>query len=186
MSSLSPQDRVSLCRFTFADGRCCRTPRSSSHPHFCYFHAPKEARAGAAETLGKDLAFFFSGDYLSANDLSTALARLIPAVVQGHVKPRAASTVAYLFQTLVQTIRISQHEYINTFGTTGWRKAIRTSVKGNLDYRFPPDPQPEQPESPQPRRRSRKRTPSPWPHLQSPPHKQPRPNNPPHNSLKRP
>src|SRR5438309_8428 len=95
MPSLSPKDRVSLCRFTFTDGRCCRTPRTSSHPHFCYDHAQKEARACAAETLGKDLAFFFSGDYLSANDLSTALARLIPAVVQGHVKPRPASTLAY-------------------------------------------------------------------------------------------
>jgi len=149
MPCLSPKDRVSLCRFTFTDGRCCRTPRSSSHPHFCYDHAQKEARACAAETLGKDLAFFFSGDYLSANDLSTALARLIPAVVQGHVKPRAASTIAYLLQTLVQAIRISQDEYINAFGTDGWRKAIRSSVNGNLDYRFPPDPEPGQPESSQ-------------------------------------
>jgi len=145
MPSLSPKDRVSLCRFTFTDGRRCRTPRSSSHPHFCYDHAQKEARACAAETLGKDLAFFFSGDYLSANDLSTALARLIPAVVQGHVKPRAASTIAYLLQTLVQAIRISQDEYINAFGTDGWRKAIRSSVNGNLDYRFPPAHEPGQP-----------------------------------------
>jgi hypothetical protein len=35
MSSLRLQDRVSLCRFTFADGRRCRTPRSPHHPHFC-------------------------------------------------------------------------------------------------------------------------------------------------------
>ena len=146
MPCLSPKDRVSLCRFTFTDGRRCRTPRSSSHPHFCYDHAQKEARACAAETLGKDLAFFFSGDYLSANDLSTALARLIPAVVQGHVKPRAASTIAYLLQTLVQAIRISQDEYINAFGTDGWRKAIRSSVNGNLDYRFPPAHEPGQSE----------------------------------------
>ncbi len=115
MSSLSPKDRVSLCRFTFADGRRCRTPHSSSHPHFCFYHAQKEARAQAADKLGKDLAYFFSGDYLSACDLSTALARLIPAVVRGEVKPKTASTVAYLFQTLLQTIRISQHEYCEAF-----------------------------------------------------------------------
>jgi hypothetical protein len=78
MSSLTPKDRVSLCSFTFSGGRRCRTPRISNHPHFCYYHAQKEARARAAETLGKDLAYFFSGDYLSACDLSTALARLIP------------------------------------------------------------------------------------------------------------
>ena len=30
MASLRPQDRVSLCRFTFADGRQCRAPRAPS------------------------------------------------------------------------------------------------------------------------------------------------------------
>jgi len=144
MSSLSPKDRVSLCRFTFADGRRCRT-RRSSHPHFCYDHAQKEARACAAETLGKDLAFYFSGDYLSANDLSTALARLIPAVVRGDVKPKTAHTVAYLAQTLMQAIHVSQHEYCEAFSSDAWRQSIRNSVKGNYDYRFPPDPEPAQP-----------------------------------------
>ncbi len=150
MSSLSPKDRVSLCSFTFSDGRRCRTPRAGKHPRFCFYHAQKDARAQAAETLGKDLAFFFSGDYLSACDLSTALARLIPAVVRGDVKPKTAHTVAYLVQTLMQAIHISQHEYCEAFDTDDWREAIRNSVKGNYDYRFPPHPKPEQPESPQP------------------------------------
>jgi len=96
MSSLSTKDRVSLCSFTFADGPRCRTPRNRNHPHFCFYHAQKEARATAPQKLVKDLAYFFSGDYLSACDLSTALARLIPAVVPGDVKPRAARTVAYM------------------------------------------------------------------------------------------
>ena len=56
MSSLSKKDRVSLCSFTFSDGRRCRTPRAAKHPHFCFYHAQKEARARAAEKLGKDLA----------------------------------------------------------------------------------------------------------------------------------
>ena len=148
MSSLSAKDRVSLCSFTFSDGRRCRAPLAQNHPRFCFYHAQKEARARAAETLGKDLAYFFSGDYLSACDLSTALARLIPAVVRGDVKPKTAHTLAYLVQTLAQAIHISQHEYINAFGTDGWRKSVRNSVKGNFDYRFPPEP--EKPESPQP------------------------------------
>jgi hypothetical protein len=150
MPSLSAKDRVSLCSFTFSDGRRCRTPRVLNHPHFCFYHAQKEARARAAETLGKDLAYFFSGDYLSACDLSTALARVIPAVVRGDVKPKTAHTVAYLVQTLMQAIHISEHEYINAFGTDGWRKSVRNSVSGNYDYRFPPAPEPEQPESPPP------------------------------------
>jgi hypothetical protein len=143
MSSLNRKDRVSLCSFTFSDGRRCRTPRFRDNPHFCFYHAQKEARARTAETLGKDLAYFFSGDYLSACDLSTALARLIPAVVRGDVKPRTARTVAYLAQTLLQTIHISEQEYINAFGSDGWRKSIRNSVKGNTDYLYPPAPKPE-------------------------------------------
>ncbi len=148
MSSLSPKDRVSLCSFTFSDGRRCRTPRSSSHPHFCFDHAQKEARACAAQKLGKDLDYFFSGDYLSACDLSTALGRLIPAVLRGDVKPRAAHTVAYLAQTLMQAIHISQHEYCEAFGSDAWRRSIRNSVKGNYNYRFPPAPKPAPPAPP--------------------------------------
>jgi hypothetical protein len=152
MSSLSSKDRVSLCLFSFTDGRRCRTPRTGNHPHFCFYHAQKEARAQAADKLAKDLACFFSGDYLTANDLSTALSRLIPAVIRGDIKPRLARTVAYMLQTQLQAIHLSQHEYINAFGTDGWRKAIRTSVNVNYDYRFPldqnaaePEPAPHQP-----------------------------------------
>src|SRR5713226_8989334 len=147
MSSLSPKDRVSLCSFTFSDGRRCRTPRIGKHPRFCFYHAQKEARARAAQKLGKDLSYFFSGDYLSACDLSTALARLIPAVIRGDVKPKTAHTVAYLAQTLMQAIHVSQHEYCEAFSSDAWRDSVRTSVNGNRDYRFPPGPEPEQSES---------------------------------------
>ncbi len=49
MSSIRPQDRASLCTFTFADGRRCRTPLSSSHPRLCFDHARKEAQAHAPD-----------------------------------------------------------------------------------------------------------------------------------------
>jgi hypothetical protein len=143
-------DHTPLCLFTFSDGRRCRTPRTGNHPHFCFDHAQKEARARATETIGKDLAYFFSGDYLSANDLSAALARLIPAVVRGDIKPKTARTVAYLAQTLLQSIRLAQHEYINAFGTNGWRNAICNSVNGNHDHLFPPASTPPQNQAPQP------------------------------------
>jgi hypothetical protein len=148
MSSLSAKDRASLCSFTFSDGRRCLTPRTGKNPRFCFYHAQKEARARTAQKLGKDLAYFFSGDYLSACDLSTALAHLIPAVVRGDVKPKTARTVAYLAQTLLQAIHISQDEYCEAFDTDDWRKSIRNSVNENHAYRFPPAP--EQSESPQP------------------------------------
>jgi len=177
MSSLKSKDRVSLCSFTFSDGRRCRTPRLRDNSRFCPYHAQKEARARAAQSLGKDLAYFFSGDYLSACDLSTALGRLIPAVIRGDVKPRAARTVAYLAQTLLQAIHISQHEYTNAFGTDDWRQSIRNSVKGNYDYRFPPAPKPEQPAPSAPQTNPRSEAPA------SPqPQPQPQPAEPPVNS----
>jgi hypothetical protein len=167
MPSLSAKDRVSLCQFTFSDGRRCRTPRTGKNSHFCFDHAQKEARVRAAESLTKDLAYFFSGDYLSACDLSTALGRLIPAVFRGDVKSRNARTVAYMAQILLQSIQISQHEYINAFGTDNWRDSIRKSVKGNYNHRFPPAP--DQPESPQPQPQPAPTPPSTPPqHVQAP------------------
>jgi hypothetical protein len=151
MSTLSPKDRVSLCSFTFADGRRCRTPRSADHPHFCFFHARKEAQAQAAETISQDISFFFSGEYISACDLSLALGRLFKAVANGELKPKTASTLAYLAQTLVQAIHLAQHEFINAFDTNGWRASVRGSVKGNHNYRFPqpaPSPTPTSPPPP--------------------------------------
>jgi hypothetical protein len=106
--------------------------------HFCFEHARKESQARSARKLASELAYCFSGDYLSANDLSVALGRLLPAVLKGDVRPRTAGTIAYLAQTLVQTIQVAQHEYINAFGANDWRNAIRNSVNSNHDYFFPP------------------------------------------------
>jgi hypothetical protein len=112
MSSIRPQDRASLCTFTFADGRCCRTPLCSRHPRLCFDHARKEAQAHPADPLDIDLSMFFSGDYVSTHDLSVAIARLLPDVTHGQIKRKTASTISCLSRTLVQTIQLSQHEII--------------------------------------------------------------------------
>ena len=91
-----PKNRAGLCSFTFADGRHCHTPHSSTHPHLCYFHARTEAQARADDEVGFDISYFFSGHYLSASDLRSALARLFTGVVQGHIKPKTAATLTYL------------------------------------------------------------------------------------------
>ena len=142
MSSTRSKDRAGLCSFTFANGHRCRSPRSASHPHLCYDHARKESHARAIDQIGRDISYFFSGRYLSACDLSVALARLFSAVASGELKPRTASTLAYLAQTLLQTIHLAQHEYINAFGTNSWRDAVCSSVNDNSNHRNPPAPQP--------------------------------------------
>jgi len=137
MSTNLSKDRASLCLFTFADGRRCRTPRTSAHPHLCTFHARKESQSQAAQNVGRHLGTYFSGHYLAACDLSSALGHLFSAVAQGQIKPKTASTLAYLAQTLLQSIHLSQHEYINAFGTDSWRQTIRAS----FDRPTPPVPQ---------------------------------------------
>lgn len=149
MSTIPASTRVSLCLFTFADGRRCRTPRAAAHPHFCFYHAQKEAQSAAAESLAKQLSYFFSGQYLSACDLSSALGRVIPAVVRGQIKPKTARTVAYLMQTLMQTIHIAQDEYINAFSTDSWRRSVRNSVNSNYDH-LRPNPSPALSPTPSP------------------------------------
>ncbi len=141
-SAVKPKkDRSGLCSFTFADGRRCRTPRRSGHARLCFFHAQKEAQSRAAKQAGQEISSCLSRDYLSACDLTSALARLFSAVAQGEVKPKTASTLAYLGQTLIQSIQIAQDEYINAFSTDSWREAVRSSFA-------PPGPQED--EDPQP------------------------------------
>jgi hypothetical protein len=148
MPSLSSKDRVSLCRFTFEDGRRCRTPRISTSPDFCFYHAKKEAQLRANEKLAEDLAYFFSGDYLSANDLNTALSRVFVAVARGELKPRAARTLAYLAQTMFQTLHLAQNEFITACGENDWRETVVTSINDTHDYRFPQPTEPPAPPKP--------------------------------------
>ncbi|MGC1617280.1 MAG: hypothetical protein WA765_02205 [Candidatus Acidiferrum sp.] len=138
MSTNHSKDRASLCTFTFADGRQCRTPRRNGHPYLCTFHARKEAQAFASQEAGKDIAFFLSGNYVSAGDLSFALSRLFAAVAQGQIKPKTAATLAFLGQTLVQTLHLSQNEYISAFGTDSWESTVAHNFKESGGRQCPP------------------------------------------------
>ena len=117
MSNNRSKDRSSSCSFTFIDGRRCRMPRRAGHPFLCAFHARKEAQALAGQQAAEEIAYHLSGSYVSACDLSSALGRLFSAVAQGQIKPKTASTLAYLAQTIVQNLHLAEHEYINAFGT---------------------------------------------------------------------
>ena len=154
MSTIRSKDRASLCSFMFVDGRKCRIPRRVDHPYLCAFHARKEAQKLAGEAAGKDIAYHLSASYVSACDLSSALGRLFSAVAQGQMKPKTASTLAYLGQTLVQALHLAQNEYINAYGTNTWRETIRTSHEQSADHTEPapasPAPESPDPESPDP------------------------------------
>ena len=144
----SKKDRSpGLCAFAFADGRQCRTPRCSGHLHYCYFHAQKEAESLAAQQVGQDISRFLPSKLLTACDLGVALSRTFCAVAQGQIKPKVASTLAYLAQTMLQSIPLAQHEYIETFNTNVWHNAVRASFRFD-DPPNTPVPQRAQPATP--------------------------------------
>ena len=127
MSAHRSETRSSACTFTFTDGRRCRMPRSNRHACLCGYHARKEAQTLAGDHAARQIAHCLSGQYVSACDVSAALARLFAAVAQGQINPKTAATLAYLGQTIVQTLHLSQHEFINAFGPDAWRHNIRSS-----------------------------------------------------------
>jgi hypothetical protein len=140
-SAATPKnDRFSLCSFTFADGRQCRSPRKAGHPYLCAFHARKEAQALAGDKSGGDIAYHLSGGHASDYDLSSALGRLFAAVAQGRVKPKTASTLAYLGQTIVQAMHLSQRKPIQAFGIDKWLDTVRHNHKQSSE-RTAPTPQ---------------------------------------------
>lgn len=147
------QDRSGLCSFTFADGRQCRTPRLSRASHLCHFHAQKEAQARVAAQTGEAISSFVTDDYLSACDLTSALSRVFYGVARGQIKRKTATTLAYLGQTLLQSIPLAQHEYINAFGTPSWRQQVASSFPDPDDDDDDGDdasasPQPAPPDTP--------------------------------------
>jgi hypothetical protein len=58
----------------------------------------------------------------------------------------------YLGQTLVQTLPLAQHEYINAYDTDTWRETIRESHEQSADHMSPdpPSPPPEPDPAPTP------------------------------------
>jgi hypothetical protein len=155
MSTNRSNDRISLCAFKFADDRKCRMPCRVDHPYLCAFHARKEAQTLAGDKAGRGIAYYLSGSFLSACDLSSALGRLFSAVAQGHVKPKTASTLAYLGQTLVQILPLAQEEYIEAYDTDAWRDTVRIAYEQSADYKSPapqspaPTPKPAAPPAPE-------------------------------------
>src|SRR5712664_619011 len=70
------------------------SPRAARDLLFAVAATPPQPLAG--EAAGKDIADHLSGSFVSACDPSSALGRLFSAVAQGQVKPKTASTLAYL------------------------------------------------------------------------------------------
>ena len=123
MSSPRPQDRASLCRFTFADGRQCRTPRCSGHLHLCCFHAQKEAESLAAiATL--DLANLLDTEEGSSLWETWLLASKLTLLIEQCIATAEPAYLAkYAFQ-LAQQFNNFYHRHHVLHETDPTRKAL--------------------------------------------------------------
>jgi hypothetical protein len=124
MPKNSSKDRALLCTFTFSDGRQCQLPRYTTAPDFCYFHARKMARRLDAEAAGKQIAAHLNTDFVTACDLSHTFATLFSATAQGYIKPKTATTLAYLGQLMLQTHIHAKQEFQEAFTKDSWQNAI--------------------------------------------------------------
>ena len=134
MSKQLAKDRVSLCTFTFADGRRCSSPRSSAKYDFCFFHLVKLRQRQLAEQAGQEIAAPFDTDFVTACDLNAAFTRLFSAVAQGLIKPKVASTLANIGQLLLRNHPLAKEEILGAGGERVWTKFVRNAVT-------PPAPQ---------------------------------------------
>jgi hypothetical protein len=116
-------DRPRLCAHTFDDGRRCRTPHRSGHT-LCHFHARKEAETLARQAAAAKISYDLSGECIAFRDVSAAIAHTISAVAHGHIKHKAATTIAYLCQSLVQSAARAESEHIRTFGIQDWKDEV--------------------------------------------------------------
>ena len=160
MSINLSQDRTDLCTFTFADGRRCKLPQSPEDMGLCYFHAQKFAHARRARAAGVDISHYLNTDMLTACELSSTFSTLFAATAQGFIKPRTATTLAYLGQLMLQTQQLAKLEFEQAFDTS-WPAVVRDSICFKDDSSKAPEsdtpdspssdsPSPQEPASVQP------------------------------------
>jgi Dam-replacing family len=104
-----------LCYFTYADGRRCTLPQFPDDMGLCYHHREKRQAYLQSREAGRQVSLCLDTDILTACDLSRTLSALFAATAQGYMKPKLASSLAYLAQLMLQTHKLATEEYLETF-----------------------------------------------------------------------
>jgi hypothetical protein len=136
--STRSKDRTGLCTFTFADGRHCNSALAPANSQFCLFHARKEAQARVTAKLAGDIRLLFSGKFLTAYDLSTALGRVFLAAAEGDLNRKTAVTLAYIAQSLVQAVRLAQVERADVFASDYLCDTLFATINNHYERLQPP------------------------------------------------
>ncbi len=135
MSKKLSKDSASLCTSTTSDGRRCTTPRSKSSPHFCHYHARKDQKQRNSERVRQEITGGLSDDFVTACGLNATLARLFEALVRGDINRKTAGTLAYLAQTMLQTMPFAEREFAHSFGRHNLEHVV-THAYGHVNPRF--------------------------------------------------
>jgi hypothetical protein len=88
MAKFTPEARASLCSFTYADGRRCRQPRTSTGEGYCYNHARKIREHRQLQELLDYIVEPLIHNTVSSTNLTFLLVRLYAAVAYGNVPPK--------------------------------------------------------------------------------------------------
>jgi hypothetical protein len=132
-------DDTNRCTFAFADGRQCKLPQSEDDMGLCYFHARKYLDRMKAREAGLRISKFLNNRVLTASDFNSALAALFSATALGYMKPKAAATLAYLAQIMLQTQRLAKEEYLHAYQAP-WQEAVQRSATFNPSAAPSPEP----------------------------------------------
>ena len=111
-------DRTDLCHFTYSDGRRCTLPQFPDDMGLCYHHGQKRRAFLESRQAGRETSRFLRNDIHTACDLSATLAALFAATAEGYIKPKAAATLAYISQLMLQTQKLAKQEFLEAFEET--------------------------------------------------------------------
>jgi hypothetical protein len=139
------------CRFAFADGRRCRSPRCAADSPFCATHArarteaepsagcrprrvraplgvpPKDSQPARTHTLTLDLTPI-SGEFRTATDVNRALGKVFCLLAENRIPRRNAVALGYIAQLLLQTLPAVREELISGLGYQVWRETLDSAL----------------------------------------------------------
>jgi len=85
---------------------------------FCYYHGQQYRERVHAKEAGRQISRFLETEIMTACDLSCTLSALFGATAEGYIKPKRATTLAYLASLMLQTHKLARQEYQETFQKT--------------------------------------------------------------------
>jgi hypothetical protein len=132
-------------------GRQCALPQSEDDMGLCYYDAQRHIDILKKHAAGKQISGCLDAGINTACDLSAACTLLFCATAQGYIKPKTATTLAYLGNLMLQTHHFAKAEYQSAF-KDAWPALVKESIAFKPNDSDDPDkpatPTPNPPSAP--------------------------------------